>query len=177
MMLATPIPPSARQLNSTNVAVPGMNGRSASPTVTAASAIQTSLLGNVRATIRGASEPKATKQAAGSAVSSPATTPPMPREVRISSSTGPTLVTAGRRLNAASTRATKITAPAARPGVTIPSVTTVLLGSGLPSPAGLRLPWPACPGLPSPAGSVIDPGPAGRGHSRGAVTLYSVIRQ
>ena len=112
MMLATPMPPRARQLISTKVAVPGMNGRTAKPTVTAARAIQTSRLGNDRATSRGASDPNATKQAAGRAVSRPATTPPIPKPVRISSSNGPTLVTAGRRLNAASTSATRITTPA-----------------------------------------------------------------
>ena len=74
MMLATPMPPSARQLTSTNIAVPGMNGRTASPRATAHRAIQSRRLGKVRDTSRGASAPNATKHAAGRAVSSPATT-------------------------------------------------------------------------------------------------------
>ncbi len=85
----------------------------------------------------------------------------MPRLTRISSSTGPTLVTAGRRLKAASTSAIKITTPAVLPGDTIPSARTVLRG------AGLRLPADSAIGRASVSGH----------HSRGAVTLYSMIRQ
>ena len=51
----------------------------------------------------GATYPNPAKQRTGSVVSSPAVVDPMPRPLRISSRTGPTLTAAGRRLNASTT--------------------------------------------------------------------------
>jgi hypothetical protein len=103
--LTTAIPARASPLSSTNTVVPGANGRAARPSVSTHNpAAITAPVPNRRAR-RGAANPTEAKQTTGSEVSRPATVAFMPTPVRISASTGPTLVTASRRLTAASTTA------------------------------------------------------------------------
>ena len=78
----------------------------AKPRAGAAIAIHTTVAGPTRRTRRGATVPTTAKQAGGTDVSSPATVGLMGSPARMSPSRGPTLATAGRRLNAATASAT-----------------------------------------------------------------------
>ncbi len=116
--LATAIPASASAVSPRNPAVSGRSGRRASPTVIAAMPAATTPPEPKRRASPGAVAPTRAKHSAGTEVSRPATVALMPRPALASSSTGPRLVTAGRRLTAARTSATAASArthPADRP--------------------------------------------------------------
>ena len=93
--------------------MPGANGRTARPAASTTSPAAITRAAPTRRASRGAARPNEAKQTTGTEVSSPATVALIPRPWRISVSTGPTLVTASRRLTAASRMAA---AASSRPG-------------------------------------------------------------
>ncbi len=106
--LATAIPASASALNATNSAVACAKERSRMPAVIATRPVTMTASAPYLRARRGAANPISAKHTAGRDTSSPASVAPIPREARASSSTGPRLVTAGRRFSAA-----RISAPIA----------------------------------------------------------------
>ncbi len=104
--LATATPASESAVSSRNTAVPPAKERASRPRVIAPIPAVTTAIGPIRRASTGAAKPKAAKQSEGTAVSRPATVALMPRSSRTRSSSGPRLVTTGRRLNAATAMAT-----------------------------------------------------------------------
>jgi hypothetical protein len=133
--LTTAMPARATTLSSKNKAVPGAYGRAARPMVNANNPDRiTRAAPNFRAK-RGASRPTDAKQTTGTEVSRPAVVELIPRPVRISVSTGPTLVTASRRFTAASSSATSGSSRRYVVGVSSRSVFTTYTSSTTPLPA------------------------------------------
>ena len=94
------MPASASRLSARNAGTSSTRLRAKSPTTTATSETRVHRCGPTALASRGAAAPKTAKATTGSDVRMPASVPDMSRPARISSSTGPTLTAAGRRLNA-----------------------------------------------------------------------------